>query len=150
MRAKGKFISFLLVVDTFFVAYAYGFHSRQVLVVDPKLPPVVHKKSKEKTEKNDSAGKAIVTGKAAVVKPLSKHESKKHESKTHELKKHELKKHESKKVSANSDKSAKEQLAKNEKPVTAEKQTKTVSAKNKTSAAKSTKQATKQAEKKSP
>ncbi|MBP6745450.1 hypothetical protein KA344_09445 [bacterium] len=145
MRAKGKFISFLLVVDTFFVAYAYGFHSRQVLVVDPKLPPVVHKKSKEKTEKNDSAGKAIVTGKAAVVKPLSKHESKKHESKTHELKKHE-----SKKVSANSDKSAKEQLAKNEKPVTAEKQTKTVSAKNKTSAAKSTKQATKQAEKKSP
>lgn len=145
MRAKGKFISFLLVVDTFFVAYAYGFHSRQVLVVDPKLPPVVHKKNKEKTEKNDSAGKAIVTGKAAVVKPLSKHESKKHESKPHELKKHE-----SKKVSANSDKSAKEQLAKNEKPVTAEKQTKTVSAKNKTSAAKSSKQATKHAEKKSP
>lgn len=145
MRAKGKFISFLLVVDTFFVAYAYGFHSRQVLVVDPKLPPVVHKKNKEKTEKNDSACKAIVTGKAAVVKPLSKHESKKHESKPHELKKHE-----SKKVSANSDKSAKEQLAKNEKPVTAEKQTKTVSAKNKTSAAKSSKQATKQAEKKSP
>ena len=140
MRAKGKFISFLLVVDTFFVAYAYGFHSRQVLVVDPKLPPVVHKKNMEKIEKNDSAGKAIVTGKAAVAKPLSKHVSKKHE----------LKKHESKKVSANNDKSAKEQLAKNEKPVTAEKQTKTVSAKNKTSAAKSSKQATKQAEKKSP
>lgn len=140
MRAKGKFISFLLVVDTFFVAYAYGFHSRQVLVVDPKLPPVVRKKNSEKIEKNDSAGKAIVTGKASVVKPLSKHESKKHESKPHE----------SKKVSANNDKSAKEQLAKNEKPVTAEKQTKAVSGKNKTSAAKSTKQATKQAEKKSP
>ncbi|MBP9092799.1 hypothetical protein KBI23_17380 [bacterium] len=135
MKAKGKFISFLLVVDTFFVAYAYGFHSRQVLVVDPKLPPVVHKKNMEKIEKNDSAGKAIVAGKAAVVKPLSKHESKKHESK---------------KVSANNDKSAKEQLAKNEKPVTAEKQTKAVSANNKTTAAKSTKQATKQAEKKSP
>ncbi len=44
MKAKGKFISCLLVVDTFFVAYAYGFHSRQVLVVDPKLPPVVLRK----------------------------------------------------------------------------------------------------------
>jgi len=43
MKAKGRFISFLLVVDTFFVAYAYGFHSRQVLVVDPKLPPLVVK-----------------------------------------------------------------------------------------------------------
>ena len=50
MKAKGKFISFLLVVDTFFVAYAYGFHSRQVLVVDPKLPPVVQKKDAQKKE----------------------------------------------------------------------------------------------------
>jgi hypothetical protein len=140
MKAKGKFISFLLVVDTFFVAYAYGFHSRQVLVVDPKLPPVVQKEEKGKVEKKDSAGKAIQAVKAGAAKPLSKHESKKHE----------LKKHESKKISANNDKSAKEQLAKNEKPLAAEKQTKAVSAKNKTSAAKSTKQATKQAEKKSP
>lgn len=145
MKAKGKFISFLLVVDTFFVAYAYGFHSRQVLVVDPKLPPVVQKEEKGKVEKKDSAGKAIQAVKAGAAKPLSKHESKKHESKPHELKKHE-----SKKISANNDKSAKEQLAKNEKPLAAEKQTKAVSAKNKTSAAKSTKQATKQAEKKSP
>ncbi|MFA7339132.1 MAG: hypothetical protein WC028_20280 [Candidatus Obscuribacterales bacterium] len=140
MKAKGKFISFLLVVDTFFVAYAYGFHSRQVLVVDPKLPPVVQKEEKGKVEKKDSAGKAIQAVTAGAAKPLSKHESKKHE----------LKKHESKKISANNDKSAKEQLAKNEKPLAAEKQTKAVSAKNKTSAAKSTKQATKQAEKKSP
>jgi hypothetical protein len=50
MKAKGKFISFLLVVDTFFVAYAYGFHSRQVLVVDPKLPPVVQKKEVQKKD----------------------------------------------------------------------------------------------------
>ncbi len=46
MKAKGRFISFLLVVDTFFVAYAYGFHSRQVLVVDPKLPPLAVKVEK--------------------------------------------------------------------------------------------------------
>ncbi len=38
MKAKGIFIATLLVVDTFFVAYAYGFHSRRVLVIDPKLP----------------------------------------------------------------------------------------------------------------
>lgn len=41
MKAKGRFISLLLVVDTFFVSYAFGFHSRHVLIVDPKLPPVV-------------------------------------------------------------------------------------------------------------
>lgn len=40
MKAKGKFISFLLVVDTFFAAYAYGFHCRHVLVIDPKMAPV--------------------------------------------------------------------------------------------------------------
>ncbi|MBC7996303.1 MAG: hypothetical protein IAF58_00055 [Leptolyngbya sp.] len=43
MKAKGRFISLLLVVDTFFVSYAFGFHSRHVLIVDPKLPPVVKK-----------------------------------------------------------------------------------------------------------
>lgn len=53
MKAKGKFISFLLVVDTFFVAYAYGFHSRQVLVIDPKLPPVVQGKETQSKEKQN-------------------------------------------------------------------------------------------------
>jgi len=43
MKAKGIFISTLLVIDTFLVSYAAGFHSRHVLVVNPKLPPVVHK-----------------------------------------------------------------------------------------------------------
>ena len=76
MKAKGKFISFLLVVDTFFVAYAYGFHSRQVLVIDPKLPPVVHKKEMDITEKKESAGNAISALKAAPAKPLKKLESK--------------------------------------------------------------------------
>lgn len=56
MKAKGKFISFLLVVDTFFVAYAYGFHSRQVLVVDPKLPPVVLRKEGQKKVIEKTAG----------------------------------------------------------------------------------------------
>lgn len=43
MKAKGIFISALLVVDTFLMSYAAGFHSRHVLVVNPKLPPVVQK-----------------------------------------------------------------------------------------------------------
>ncbi|MDP3508659.1 MAG: hypothetical protein Q8T09_11755 [Candidatus Melainabacteria bacterium] len=75
MKAKGKFISFLLVVDTFFVAYAYGFHSRQVLVVDPKLPPVVPAKALEKTvspEKNKGVIRDATSHRNAVVAPLSK------------------------------------------------------------------------------
>lgn len=43
MKAKGIFISTLLVIDTFLMSYAAGFHSRHVLVINPKLPPVVHK-----------------------------------------------------------------------------------------------------------
>jgi hypothetical protein len=43
MNAQGKFISFMLIVDTFLVGYAYGFNSRKVLVIDPKLPPVTVK-----------------------------------------------------------------------------------------------------------
>ena len=50
MKAKGRFISFLLVLDTFFVAYAYGFHSHPVLVVDPKLPPLVPRQELPKQE----------------------------------------------------------------------------------------------------
>lgn len=40
MKAKGRFISALLVVDAFLIAFAYGFNSRSVAVVDPSLPPV--------------------------------------------------------------------------------------------------------------
>jgi hypothetical protein len=48
MKAKGIFISTLLVIDTFFVSYAVGFQSRHVLIVNPKLPPVVQKKVEAK------------------------------------------------------------------------------------------------------
>jgi hypothetical protein len=51
VKAKGKFISTLLVMDTFFISFAAGFNSRHVLVVDPSLPPVppvVQPKSAEK------------------------------------------------------------------------------------------------------
>lgn len=40
MKAKGIFISTLLVIDTFFVGFTYGFNSREVLIVDPSLPPL--------------------------------------------------------------------------------------------------------------
>lgn len=40
MKAKGHFISALLVVDAFLIAFAYGFNSRTVQVVDSSLPPV--------------------------------------------------------------------------------------------------------------
>ena len=48
MKAKGIFISTLLVIDTFLMSYAAGFHSKHVLVVNPKLPPVVQKKVEAK------------------------------------------------------------------------------------------------------
>lgn len=48
MKAKGIFISTLLVIDTFFVSYAVGFQSRHVLIINPKLPPVVQKKVEAK------------------------------------------------------------------------------------------------------
>ena len=84
MKAKGRFISFLLVVDTFFVAYAYGFHSRQILVVDPKLPPVVPaKQTPAKTEKIRNAHPVNVkkpgTQKEIVKKETAKPNSAKHE-----------------------------------------------------------------------
>ena len=41
MKAKGKFISTLLIIDTFFVSFAFGFNSKHVLVIDPNLPPLV-------------------------------------------------------------------------------------------------------------
>lgn len=78
MKAKGRFISFLLVVDTFFVAYAYGFHSRQVLVVDPKLPPLAVKIEKSAAAvKGIEKAKELPTkekkpGKVAVHKPQVK------------------------------------------------------------------------------
>ena len=40
MKAKGKCISALLIIDTFFISFAAGFNSRRVLVVDPSLPPL--------------------------------------------------------------------------------------------------------------
>jgi hypothetical protein len=40
VKAKGKLVSALLVIDTFFISFALGFNSRSVLVVDPSLPPV--------------------------------------------------------------------------------------------------------------
>jgi hypothetical protein len=75
MKAKGKFISFLLVVDTFFVAYAYGFHSRQVLVVDPKLPPVVLKKDVQKKEGQKKEGQKKVIEKTESPKNPNNHKN---------------------------------------------------------------------------
>ncbi len=81
MKAKGIFISTLLVIDTFFVSYAVGFQSRHVLIVNPKLPPVVQKKVEAKpipavvpAKKDDT--KNAHTGKDA-------HASKTHGKATH-------------------------------------------------------------------
>ncbi|HEY9785828.1 MAG TPA: hypothetical protein V6D17_10535 [Candidatus Obscuribacterales bacterium] len=54
MKARGKFICTLLVIDTFLVSFAAGFNSRQVKVIDPSLPPVQARQQKPAKE----AGKA--------------------------------------------------------------------------------------------
>lgn len=43
MKAKGIFISTLIVIDTFLGAYFYGVHSRTIKVIDPGLPAVNQK-----------------------------------------------------------------------------------------------------------
>jgi hypothetical protein len=40
MKAKGMFMSALLIGDAFLVSYAIGFNSRHVQVVDPTMKPV--------------------------------------------------------------------------------------------------------------
>lgn len=64
MRAKGIFISTILVIDTFFVSYAVGFNSRQVLVVDPTLAPL--------TPPPAAGGKAAGRGDDAAAVPAGK------------------------------------------------------------------------------
>jgi hypothetical protein len=87
MNAQGKFISFMLIVDTFLVGYAYGFNSRKVLVIDPKLPPLVVKpaaqapvKEQKPPEKTAIAGekkKEKAPDKAKEAATAAKHETQK-------------------------------------------------------------------------
>ncbi len=56
MNVKGKIISTLLVIDTFFVSYAAGFNSRHVLIVDPALPAYVAKPEPSKSSDTDKQG----------------------------------------------------------------------------------------------
>lgn len=78
MKTKGIFISSLLVIDTFFVSYAAGFHSRHVLVINPKLPPVVQKTVDAKPTT------AVVPPKKT--DPKDTHSKQKHPPKSHETK----------------------------------------------------------------
>jgi hypothetical protein len=85
VKAKGIFISTLLVIDTFFVSYAVGFNTHPVLIVDPSLPPVVTKSpekakpatsnvpaAKKVAEKAPEAKPAPIKPKEASAKPTAK------------------------------------------------------------------------------
>jgi len=61
VKARGIFITTLLSINAFLGGFAYGFNSRQVLVIDPSLPPVVPAKVAE-------PAKAIVPVKAVPAK----------------------------------------------------------------------------------
>jgi hypothetical protein len=89
VKAKGIFISTLLVIDTFFVSYAVGFNIHPVLVVDPSLPPVVTKspeKAKPPTTPVPAAKKAAEKSpeaKPAPIKPKETSEKPKAKSAKH-------------------------------------------------------------------
>jgi len=59
MKAKGLFISTLLILDTFLVSYYAGVHGRTVKVIDPSLPalPVVQPAGTEKAKADETAKK---------------------------------------------------------------------------------------------
>ncbi len=48
MRGKIRFITFLAAIDAYLIAFAVGFNSRHVLMVDPSLPPIKTKAEEKK------------------------------------------------------------------------------------------------------
>lgn len=54
MKAKGIFISTLIVIDTFLGAYFYGVHSRTIKVIDAALPAVNQKPPAAEEKKVDN------------------------------------------------------------------------------------------------
>lgn len=92
MKAKGIFISTLIVIDTFLGAYFYGVHSRTIKIIDPALPAVNQKPPAAEEKKVDNTptpapAPAAVKEKApakAKAKPKAKPKPKKQKSKTKE------------------------------------------------------------------
>lgn len=79
MKARGIFISTLLVIDTFLGAFCYGFNTSAVLVIDPKLPAVVPPapnkapgNEREIDELKDKAKKPTAAGAKVLPTPLPK------------------------------------------------------------------------------
>ena len=94
MKAKGIFISTLIIIDTFLGAYFYGVHSRTIKVIDPALPAVNQKPPAAEEKKVDNTptpapAPAAVKEKAPAKektkpKPEPKPKPKKQKSKTKE------------------------------------------------------------------
>lgn len=76
MKAKGIFISTLIVIDTFLGAYFYGVHSRTIKVIDPALP-AVNQQLPVAEEKKVEAIPAAVKEKAPATPAATKPEQKK-------------------------------------------------------------------------
>lgn len=100
MNAKGRFISFLLVVNAFFGGYAAGLNGRYVAVVDPKLPPLksepavanADKPLKENSSKGRGGKKSSEQKESSPSKGKSSHKNHKEKD---SAKKDSAKKHES-------------------------------------------------------
>lgn len=77
MKAKGKFISTLMIIDAFFMGYAYGFNSRSVAVVNNSLPPLKAAEPSKAAAKED---KKSAKDKTVAEKDLQKNKSDKSKS----------------------------------------------------------------------
>lgn len=83
MKAKGQFISFLLIVDTALGGFTYGFNSRHCLVIDPSLPPVKPVQEKSEPVKEKIREKSQPLGKDAAKESKTEKASAKTSAKGH-------------------------------------------------------------------
>ena len=72
MKAKGIFISAILITDAFLVSYAVGFNSRHVLVVDPSMKPVAAATEVKPDAKKPAAAQTVPAKKPESTAPKAK------------------------------------------------------------------------------
>lgn len=73
MKAKVQFIGAMAMINAYLMAFAYGFNSHPVLVVDPSLPPLAVEKTKlPQPQPPNTAGEAHTTKNEAKRRSRSK------------------------------------------------------------------------------
>ena len=84
MKAKVQFIGALAMINAYLMAFAYGFNSHPVLVVDPSLPPLAseNKTKLPQSQPAKTAGEAGTAKNEAKSRKRSKESSKADKART--------------------------------------------------------------------